>query len=109
MNIISTGMWILNHWKEIGEVVIAFIALYNVVRAHQWERLVVTAGELAYDAAKLAGLDERDKQKHVAGQLFALAGPFARKLFTEEQFLMAVESGWKLIAKPRVTAEGIKP
>jgi hypothetical protein len=102
MNIISAGIWALNHWKELGELIIAVVAFYNVIRAHQWDRLVVTAGDLAYDAANLAGLDKTDKQKHVAGQLYALANPLARKLFSEAQFAMAVETGWKLIAKPRM-------
>lgn len=94
------GGWVLANWQQIGELIAALAAIYWAIRNHQWDRLVKEAGRLAYDVAMLTDLDNTQKRELVAGELYALAGPVARKLFTRAHFGMAVEMGWKLIAKP---------
>ena len=98
------GGWVLANWLLIGQVVATLVAAYVAIREHQWNRLIVLAGKLAFDVATLTELDKKAKRDVVAAELYNLAGPVARKLFTQAQFSMAVEMGWKLIAKPSLPA-----
>lgn len=102
----SSAAWVLAHWLQIGEVVAALVAIYWAIRNHQWNRIIDLAGELAYDVALLTEFDKAKKREVVTNELYAMAGPVARRLFTREQFGLAVEMGWKLIAKPKVQSEG---
>ena len=47
-------------------------------------------------------MDDAKKRDAAEATLYRNAGPVARVLFTEAQFKLAVETGYKLIAKPRL-------
>lgn len=100
--VINWGAWVLAHWLDIGNVVGGLVAFYFALRARQWDKLLALAGKLALDVAKVTELDNATKRALVANELYAAAGATARKLFTKAQFEMAVEMGWKLIAKPQL-------
>lgn len=106
--VLGFGGWVLAHWQQLGEVIGLLVAMYLAIRNHQWDRLIKKAGELAYEVGLLTDLDNQQKRDLVAAELYALAGPLARKLFTPAQFSFAVEMGWKLIAKPAL-ASGKEP
>lgn len=101
--ITTAGGWVLAHWLDIGNVIAGFVAIYFALRARQWDKLIGLAGKLALDVAKVTELDNAAKRALVANELYAAAGVTARKLFTKEQFELAVEMGWKLIAKPQIS------
>jgi len=101
--------FLFNHWEALAGIMALLGQAYMAVRAKQWDKLVQLAGQLAFEAAKLTGLDDPGKRELVEGQLYDKAGSIARLLFTREQFRLAVETGYKLIAKPKMAEEGMKP
>jgi hypothetical protein len=98
------GGWVLANWFDIGQVIGSLVAIFIALKTRQWNRLIALAGKLAYDVALLTDLDNAQKRVLVANELYAAAGVTARKLFSKEQFELAVEMGWKLIAKPQLQA-----
>lgn len=102
----DTLNFILANWQTLANIALGLVLLFQAVKGHYWDQVIRVAGQLAYEAATLAGLDKEDRRKYVAQNLYALAPLFARKVFTAEQFELAVEMGYKLIAKPRLQAEG---
>lgn len=98
------GAWVLAHWQAIGELLAALVAIYTAVKTHQWGRLVAEAGRVTFNLATLTNLDGDQKRAEAEKKLYANAGPIARALFTEAQFMLAVETGYKLIAKPQLKA-----
>jgi hypothetical protein len=93
--------WVLSNMVGIGTVSGSVLALYNAVRAHQWDRLVQLAGNVAFNVATLANMDNATKRKAVEERVYAAAGPLARNMFSQAQFEVALESGYQLIAKPK--------
>lgn len=99
------GAWVLTHWQTLGELIAALVALYAAVRAHQWTKLTELAGLVAFNLATLTDWTNEAKRKEGVTRLYAAAGPIARLLFTEAQFALALETGWKLIAKPQLAGK----
>lgn len=89
-----------------GGAAIAILSLvaqaYAFFKARQWGRLVATGGAIALEVAKLTGFSNKAKRAEAIRRLYKEAPPIARQLFTEEQFGMAVEKGYQLIAQPEL-------
>lgn len=99
------GAWVLNHWRELGELIALVVALVTAFRTYQWNQLVRLAGDLTFAVATLTNFDNDVKRRLAERELYNKAPAFARAWFTEAQFALAVETGWKLIAKPRLEAK----
>lgn len=103
---IGAGAWVLGHWRELGELLALLVAFVHAARSYQWARLVQLAGQLTFALATLTNFDNDAKRRVAETDLYQKAGPIARSLFSEEQFALAIETGWKLIAKPRLAVSG---
>lgn len=101
---LAWGSWVMGHWQALGELLALVVAGYHAVRAHQWNQLVSIAGRVTYNLATLTNYDDAAKRRAAISKLYEAAGPLARALFSEAQFALAVETGWKLVAKPQVEA-----
>ncbi len=99
------GAWVLAHWRELGELIALIVALVTAIRTYQWNQLVKLAGQLTFSVATLTNFDNDAKRRVAERELYQKAPAIARAWFTEEQFALAVETGWKLIAKPRLEAK----
>lgn len=81
--------------------------IYAAWKAGQWSRLVTLAGAVTLEVAKLTGYDNAAKRAEAVKRLYEQAPSAAYGLFTEAQFVKAVEDGWATIAKPQMQG-GIK-
>lgn len=97
------GGWVLAHWQDLGSLIAVIVAIYFAIRAQQWDKLLGLAAELSATTAKLAGLDNAGKRAMVAAMLYEQANPLAKRIFTPQQFELAVETAYQLITKPRLT------
>lgn len=97
--------WVLSHWSPLCNVALALCLLFVAVKNGQYDRLLVIAAEVTDDVSELVGADNAEKRKFAADELWAHAGPLAQRLFTREQFEMAVDIAWQTITKPAKKAE----
>lgn len=102
-NAAGWGGWVISHWQDLGSLIAVIVAIYFAIRAQQWDRLLGLAAELSATTAKLTGYDNASKRTLVARQLYDQANPLAKRIFTSEQFELAVETAYQLITKPRLT------
>lgn len=83
-------------------IVTLAVQMYAAFKSGQYAKLITLAGGITLEVAKLAGYDNAAKRNEAVKRLYGQAPTVARNLFTEQQFIEAVEKGWATIAKPQM-------
>lgn len=99
------GAWVLSHWLQLGELLGFLVAAYYALRARQWDKLVALAAPITASLAALSGYDNAGKRKVAVDKLYAKSNPLMRRLFSLEQFELAVETAYQMLTKPKLAVK----
>lgn len=91
-------------WMTQLPVVVQLFGLVVALSAawcqQQWRQVLNLAGAITAEVAKMTPLNNAEKRREAARLLRQRAPTLAQAIFSEEDFLQAVEYGWQVIAKP---------